>query len=127
MKYKLDRVITTDVVIEVDEDVNMVKVDNLNGNFTIRGNEAELKTDSIHILGSLIIGNFVRINNINEIEKLYVEDDKQVNIKTENMNMFAKKANYQINNMKKIFFWFFFPHINFINISHIYIILIIFI
>ena len=73
---------------------DLVKVDNLNGNFTIRGNEAELKTDSIHILGSLIIGNFVRINNINEIEKLYVEDDKQVNIKTENMNMFAKKANY---------------------------------
>ena len=29
LKYKLDRVITTDVVIEVDEDVNMVKVDNL--------------------------------------------------------------------------------------------------
>ena len=29
LKYKLDRVITTDIVIEVDEDVNMVKVDNL--------------------------------------------------------------------------------------------------
>ena len=29
LKYTLDRVITTDVVIEVDEDVNMVKVDNL--------------------------------------------------------------------------------------------------
>ena len=29
LKYKLDRVITTDVVIEVDEDVNMVEVDNL--------------------------------------------------------------------------------------------------
>ena len=29
LKYTLNRVITTDVVIEVDEDVNMVKVDNL--------------------------------------------------------------------------------------------------
>jgi len=73
---------------------DLVKVDNLNGNFTIKGNEAELKTDSIHIFGSLIKGNFVTINNVNEVEKLYVEDDKQANIKTENINMFAKKANY---------------------------------
>jgi len=73
---------------------DLVKVNNLNGNFTIKGNEAELKTDSIHIFGSLIKGNFVTINNVKEVEKLYVEDDKQVNIKTENINMFAKIANY---------------------------------
>ena len=73
---------------------DMVKVDNLNGNFTIKGNEAELKTDSIHIFGSLIKGNFVTIDNINEVEKLYVEDDKQINIITKNITMFAKKANY---------------------------------
>jgi len=73
---------------------DLVKVDNLNGNFLIKGNGAELKTDSIHIFGSLIKGNFVTIDKVNEVEKLYVEDDKQANIKTENMNMFAKKANY---------------------------------
>ena len=72
----------------------LVKVDNLKGNFIIKGNEAELKTDSIHIFGTLIKGNFVTIDNVNEVEKLYVEDDKQANIKTENINMFAKKANY---------------------------------
>ena len=73
---------------------DLVTVDNLNGNFTIKGDESELKTDSIHIFGSLIKGNFVTINNVNEVEKLYVEDDKQANIKTKNINMFAKKANY---------------------------------
>ena len=73
---------------------DLVEVNNLNGNFIIEGNEAELKTDSIHIFGSLIKGNFVTINNVKEVEKLYVEDDKQANIKTENINMFAKKANY---------------------------------
>ena len=73
---------------------DLVKVDNLNGNFLIKGNGAELKTDSIHIFGSLIKGNFVTIDKLNEVEKLYVEDDKQANIKTENINMFAKKANY---------------------------------
>ena len=73
---------------------DLVKVDNLNGNFLIEGNGAELKTDSIHIFGSLIKGNFVTIDKVNEVEKLYVEDDKQANIKTEKINMFAKKANY---------------------------------
>ena len=71
-----------------------VKVDNLNGNFTIKGDESELKTDSIHIFGSLIKGNFVTIDNINEVIKLYVEHDKQANIITESINMFAKKAKY---------------------------------
>ena len=73
---------------------DLVEVNNLNGNFIIEGNEAELKTDSIHIFGSLIKGNFTTINNLNEIEKLYVEDDKQANIKTKNINMFAKIAKY---------------------------------
>ena len=73
---------------------DLIKVNNLNGNFIIEGNEAELKTDSIHIFGSLIKGNFVTINNVKEVEKLYVEDDKQANIKTENINMFAKIAKY---------------------------------
>jgi lipopolysaccharide export system protein LptA len=73
---------------------DLVEVNNLNGNFIIEGNEAELKTDSIHIFGSLIKGNFVTINNVKEVEKLYVEDDKQANIKTENINMFAKIAKY---------------------------------
>ena len=73
---------------------DLVEVDNLNGNFTIKGKEGELKTDSIHIFGSLIKGNFITINNIHEVEKLYVEDDKQANIKTKKINMFAKKANY---------------------------------
>jgi len=73
---------------------DLVKVDNLNGNFRIKGDGAELKTDSIHIFGSLIKGNFVTINNVKEVEKLYVEDDKQANIKTENINMFAKIAKY---------------------------------
>ena len=42
----------------------------------------------------MIKGNFVTIDKVNEVEKLYVEDDKQANIKTEKINMFAKKANY---------------------------------
>ena len=42
----------------------------------------------------LIKGKFSQIENINEVELLYVEDKTQINIKTETLDMYALSANY---------------------------------
>ena len=39
-------------------------------------------------------GKFSQIENINEVEFLYVEDKTQINIKTETLDMYALKADY---------------------------------
>ena len=71
-----------------------IRVNNLTGQFNLRGDESELKTSTIQIFGSIIDGEFITINEINEVQNLYVEDRNQVNIITDNMNMFALRAKY---------------------------------
>ena len=80
-------------------DINMfsnekIKVNNITGKFNLRGEESELKTPTIQIFGSIIDGEFITINDINEVQNLYVEDKKEINIITETINMFALKAIY---------------------------------
>ena len=41
-----------------------------------------------------IKGRFLNIDGINEVQDLFVADDKFLNIKTENLNMFSIEANY---------------------------------
>ena len=71
-----------------------IQVKNLNGEFDLKGKNSELKTDNIIIIGNFIKGNYITINEINEIENLIVEDDNIANIKTKKINMFANKAIY---------------------------------
>ena len=71
-----------------------IRVNNLTGEFNLEGNESELKTSTIQIFGSIIDGKFITINEINEVQNLYVEDSNQVNIITDNINMFALRAKY---------------------------------
>ena len=71
-----------------------IQVNNLNGEFNIKGKNSILKTKNIQIYGSLIDGKYIKFNETNEIETLYVEDENQSNIITDTSNMFAKKAIY---------------------------------
>lgn len=73
---------------------NFIFVNNLTGKFKLEGKGSELKTNDIQISGSLIDGNYITANKINEVEMIYVEDSNQANIKTNKINMFAIKANY---------------------------------
>ena len=71
-----------------------IMVNNLSGEFSLKGNNSELKTESIQIFGNIINGKYVNIDQVNEIEMLYVEDDNIANIITETSNMFAIIAKY---------------------------------
>ena len=71
-----------------------IMVNNLTGEFNLRGNNSELKTETIQIFADVIDGKYVTINDINEVEKLYVEDENIANIITDTSNMFAKRAKY---------------------------------
>ena len=80
-------------------DINMfsneyISVNNKTGEFTLKGDSSELKAKDIEIYGEFIDGKYVTINNVNEVEKLFVEDKKQSNIKTTKLNMFSLRAKY---------------------------------
>ena len=77
---------------------NLIDVNNSNGKFIVKGKNSSLTSNNINIIGSLIEGKFLKTNNINEVEKLYVSDDNNINIKTNKLDMFAKKADYDKNN-----------------------------
>ena len=74
-----------------------IKVNNLSGEFNLQGKNSILKTNNIQIYGSLIDGNYTKVGETNEIEKLYVEDENQSNIITDTSNMFAIKIIYNRN------------------------------
>ena len=80
-----------EIVMTSDEEI---KINNITGNFLIKGPDSRLKSDTIDITGYLIKGKFSQIENINEVELLYVEDERQINIKTETLDMYALSANY---------------------------------
>ena len=71
-----------------------IKINNITGEFMLNGPNSRLKSNKIDITGYLIKGKFSQIENINEVELLYVEDKTQINIKTETLDMYALKADY---------------------------------
>ena len=83
----------------INNELNMtsdkeIKINNTTGNFKINGPNSRLKTNKIDITGYLIKGKFTQLENINEVELLYVEDETQINIKTETLDMYALRADY---------------------------------
>ena len=82
-----------------NKDINMfsdksIKINNLNGEFNIKGDNSKLETNDTKIFGYQIDGTYEEIEGVNEIINLFVEDDKQVNIITDKINMYSKKAIY---------------------------------
>ena len=75
-----------------------IVVNNLKGTFFINGMESKLISDEIFISGYKIDGIFEIIDNKRNVSELTVEDEKEVNIKTDNINMFSKKAIYNKTN-----------------------------
>ena len=75
-----------------------IVVNNLKGTFFINGLESKLISDEIFISGYKIDGIFEMIDNKRNVSELTVEDEKEVNIKTDNINMFSKKAIYNKTN-----------------------------
>ena len=69
-------------------------VNNLNSTFLIDGPNSKLVSDNIYITGSKIDGTFETINNKRDIANLNVEDKNKLNIKTDDIEMFSKKAIY---------------------------------
>jgi lipopolysaccharide export system protein LptA len=75
-----------------------ISVDNIKGSFFIQGSNSRLLTDNIYISGSKINGEFEIIDGKRNIANLVVEDDKILNIKTDGIIMYAKKAIYDKKN-----------------------------
>ena len=71
-----------------------IKVNNITGDFIIKGPNSRLKSNKIDISGYLIKGKFTQIEKTNEVELLDVQDKTQINIKTETLDMYALRAKY---------------------------------
>ena len=69
-----------------------IDVDNLKGLFSINGPNSSLISDNIYIVGSKINGSFEIINGKRDIANLVVEDEEKLNINTDDIIMFSKKA-----------------------------------
>ena len=90
-----------EIIMTSDE---KIIINNITGNFLINGPNSRLKSDTIDITGYLIEGKFTQLENINEVELLNVEDETQINIKTETLDMYALKAKYdKKNNIIELF------------------------
>ena len=97
-----DSILTTNQV-EMKSD-GIIKVNNLTGLFTLKGPKSNLISEDINITGNLIDGKFINIEDVNEVESLYVEDNTEVNIKTDTLDMYALKAIYdKKNNIIELF------------------------
>ena len=81
----------TEITMTSDE---FIVLNNFSGEFKLHGLNSKLITDEIKSIGEDIKGKYINIEGENLIERLNVQDSNQVNIKTENSNMFAKKAEY---------------------------------
>lgn len=71
-----------------------INLDNIKSSFYINGLNSKLISDNIYISGSEINGNFEVINDKREIANLTVEDEKKLNITTDDIVMFSKRAIY---------------------------------
>jgi hypothetical protein len=77
---------------------NLIDVDNLQQTFNLQGELSILQNNEIKIIASSIKGKFINNNKINEIEELFIKDQKKLNIITKTSSMFALKANYNKQN-----------------------------
>ena len=75
-----------------------IKVNNLTGEFSIIGINSKLQNNDTNVIGSFIEGKFAKSTNKNGFENLYVKDDKQINIKTKTLDMYALIADYDKKN-----------------------------
>ena len=81
-----------------------IKVNNMTGLFSLEGKNNTLKNQEIYISGYFINGKFIKLEEINEIENLFVEDQTEINIKTETLDMYSLKAKYnKENNIIELF------------------------
>ncbi len=72
-----------------------IYVNNIAGTFLIKGPNSNLISENILINGSKITGTFEVFNNKKSIAELIVEDEEKLNIKTDDLIMFSKKAIYR--------------------------------
>ena len=75
-----------------------INVKNQTGEFFILGNNSSLKAEEIYITGEKIDGMFSAETEVNEIIFLDIMDENISYIKTENTDMYAKKALYKKEN-----------------------------
>ena len=81
-----------------------IEIDNYTGEFKLRGANSKIINNDLIIKGGIIDGFFVKNNDINEVNSLYVQDENEINIKTSKINMYAKKSNYsKKNNLIELF------------------------
>jgi len=81
-----------------------IKVNNMSGLFSLEGENNTLKNQDVYISGYFINGSFIKFEEINEIENLFVEDQIEINIKTETLDMYSLKAKYnKKNNIIELF------------------------
>ena len=76
----------------------LIKVDNISGKFKLTGINSQITTSDTIIIGHSIDGNYINIDGENVVQKLHVEDKTQVNIKTDKLNMFSLKADFDREN-----------------------------
>ena len=79
------------MVMKSDE---LIEVNNDLGKFKLSGFNSEIKTTNLQITGTSIEGNYINTDGENIVEKLLVEDNTQIFIKTETLDMYALKAKF---------------------------------
>ena len=104
-EYLLFKVIPEDIFIKgknsvlITEDIEMysdgeISVNNLNGDFYIKGPNSSLKAETIYIDGYEIDGIFQNIVNRKEFKILNVNDEDIAYLKTEDTDMYANIVKY---------------------------------
>ena len=91
----IDSILATDDV-EMFSD-GFIKVNNLNGEFSIKGQNSKLINEEIYIEGESIDGIFSNINNGKEITSLNISDSSISYVRNNDSEMFAKKINFNDN------------------------------
>ena len=76
----------------------IIEVNNKEGTFFINGSNSRMSSEDIDINGENIKGQFSIVDEIKEVIKLNVEDEKISNIKTTDVDMYAMKAIYDKKN-----------------------------
>ena len=72
----------------------IISINNTDGSFLVNGPNSKLISENIFITGSKINGTFEVIDGKRDISNLEVEDELKLNIKTDDIEMFSKKALY---------------------------------
>tara|TARA_B100000945_G_C20080765_1_gene456720 strand:- start:122 stop:616 length:495 start_codon:yes stop_codon:yes gene_type:complete len=71
-----------------------IKVNNISGEFSIKGNNSSLKTEDIYIEGKNIDGVFSSNTDLKEIIFLNVIDEKIAYVNSQDTDMYANNINY---------------------------------